>query len=94
MTVRDTRPPVPGSSRGLQLLPADHQYRTVTLAECAGVARDACMGELPLERYGRIVRVTSDESEDVSGVCDGGAPRGWVAVRCVREVRAGAAPGA
>lgn len=71
VTVRDTRPPVPGSSRGLQLLPADHQYRTVTLAECAGVARDACAGELPLERYGRILRVTSDESEDVSGVCDG-----------------------
>ncbi|NMO23199.1 HYR domain-containing protein [Pyxidicoccus fallax] len=71
VTVKDTRPPVLGGSQGVRLLPADHQYRTVTLAECAGVARDACAGELPLERYGRIVRVTSDESEDVGGVCDG-----------------------
>ncbi|GHG67591.1 FG-GAP-like repeat-containing protein [Comamonas sp. JC664] len=71
VTVRDTRAPVPGASRGKRLWPADHQYRTVTLAECAAPARDACMGELPLERYGRILRVTSDESEDVPGICDG-----------------------
>ncbi len=71
VTVRDTRPPVVGGSQGLRLLPVDHTYRTVTLAECAGVAKDTCAGELPLERYGRIVRVTSDESEDVGGTCDG-----------------------
>jgi hypothetical protein len=71
VTVRDTRPPVLGSTLGVELRPADHQYRTVTLAECAGAAQDACMGELPLERYGRVVRVTSDESEDAGGSCDG-----------------------
>ncbi|MFP2906292.1 HYR domain-containing protein [Pyxidicoccus sp. 3LFB2] len=71
VTVRDTRPPAPGGSLGARLWPVDHQYRTVTLAECAGVARDTCAGELPLERHGRIVRVTSDESEDVGGICDG-----------------------
>ncbi|GEL69076.1 FG-GAP-like repeat-containing protein [Myxococcus virescens] len=71
VTVRDTRAPVPGASLGKRLWPADHQYRTVTLAECAAPAKDACMGDLSLERYGRIVRVTSDESEDVAGICDG-----------------------
>ncbi|MCY1016805.1 FG-GAP-like repeat-containing protein [Pyxidicoccus sp. MSG2] len=71
VSVRDTRPPVPGSSLGVKLWPVDHQYRTVTLAECAGPAKDACMGDLPLEQYGRIVRVTSDESEDAGGTCDG-----------------------
>ncbi|MFP2929934.1 FG-GAP-like repeat-containing protein [Pyxidicoccus sp. 3LG] len=71
VTVRDTKAPVLGGTQGVQLWPVDHAYRTVTLAECAGVARDACAGELPLERYGRVVRVTSDESEDVGGTCDG-----------------------
>lgn len=71
VSVRDTRPPVPGASLGKKLSPVDHQYRTVTLAECAGPAQDTCMGELPLQQYGRIVRVTSDESEDVGGTCDG-----------------------
>lgn len=71
VTVHDTRAPVPGASLGLQLTPADHGYRTVTLAQCAAAAKDACMGDLPLERHGRIVRVTSDEAEDAPGSCDG-----------------------
>lgn len=71
VTVRDTKPPVLGCSLGATLWPVDHAYHTVTLAECASAAHDACLGELPLEQYGRIVRVTSDESEDAAGTCDG-----------------------
>ncbi|WP_375772686.1 HYR domain-containing protein [Archangium gephyra] len=71
VTVRDTRPPTPGAETGLSLWPPQHKYVTVTLAQCAASARDACSGELPLERYGRITRVTSDEVEDSLGLGDG-----------------------
>ncbi|HEY0094434.1 MAG TPA: hemolysin, partial [Archangium sp.] len=71
VTVRDTSPPTPGAEKGLTLWPPNHKYVTVTLAQCAASARDACSGELPLERYGRILRVTSDEVEDSLGHGDG-----------------------
>jgi hypothetical protein len=71
VTVRDTQPPTPGAEKGLTLWPPNHQYVTVSLAQCAASARDACSGELPLEQYGRITRVTSDEVEDGLGNGDG-----------------------
>lgn len=71
VTVQDTQAPTPGAEKGLTLWPPHHHYVTVTLAQCAESARDACSGELPLEQYGRITRVTSDEVEDDHGNGDG-----------------------
>lgn len=71
VTVVDRTSPTPGAEKGLTLWPPNHKYVTVSLAQCAASARDACTGELPLERYGRITRVTSDEVEDGQGNGDG-----------------------
>jgi hypothetical protein len=71
VTVQDTLPPVTGGELGAELWPPNHTYRTVTLAECAQSAQDQCAGPLPVEVYGRIVRVTSDEVEDANGNGDG-----------------------
>jgi hypothetical protein len=71
ITVRDTLPPVTGGDVGAELWPPEHKYRTITLAECAQAAQDQCAGSLPVETYGRIVRVTSDEVEDANGNGDG-----------------------
>lgn len=69
--VRDTTKADVGASKELTLWPPNHQYVTVTLEDCAANAHDACMGELPLNQYGRITRVTSDEVEDDNGNGDG-----------------------
>ncbi len=71
VTVRDTTAPVLGADKGLSLWPPNHKYVTVSLEDCAANARDACGGELPLQRYGRITRITSDEVEDGNGNGDG-----------------------
>jgi hypothetical protein len=71
VTVRDTTAPVLGGEKGYTLWPPNHKYVTVTLEECAANAQDACAGELPLNQYGRITRVTSDEVEDANGNGDG-----------------------
>ncbi|HYO51571.1 FG-GAP-like repeat-containing protein [Archangium sp.] len=71
VTVRDTQAPTPGAEKGLTLWPPNHKYVTVSLAQCAASARDACAGELPPDQYGRITRVTSDEVEDGQGHGDG-----------------------
>ncbi len=67
VTVRDTTAPVLGADKGLSLWPPNHKYVTVSLEDCAANARDACGGELPLQQYGRITRITSDEVEDGNG---------------------------
>lgn len=69
--VRDTQPPVVSGERGLFLWPPNHQYVPVSLEDCAGNAQDTCGGELPLNQYGHITRVTSDEVEDDNGNGDG-----------------------
>jgi hypothetical protein len=71
VTVVDTTPPVLGGEKGHSLWPPNHKYVTVSLEDCAANARDACHGELPLNQYGRITRVTSDEVEDDKGNGDG-----------------------
>ena len=71
VTVQDTQPPVPGASRSLTLWPPNHQYHSFSLADCAADPVDACSGTLPLNQYGHITRITSDEEEDDNGVGDG-----------------------
>jgi hypothetical protein len=71
VTVRDTTPPVLGGEKGHSLWPPNHKYVTITLEDCAANAQDACHGELPLNQYGHITRVTSDEVEDANGNGDG-----------------------
>ncbi|HYO59949.1 HYR domain-containing protein, partial [Archangium sp.] len=64
-------PPTPGADKGLELWPPNHKYVTVSLSDCAEPAVDACGNPLPLEQYGHILRVTSDEVEDDNGNGDG-----------------------
>ena len=71
VTVVDTTPPRPGADKGLTLWPPNHQYVTVNLSDCAENAQDACSGILPVDQYGRITFVTSDEVEDGLGNGDG-----------------------
>jgi hypothetical protein len=71
VSVRDSLSPTPGADKGLTLWPPNHQYRALSLSECAGEATDVCAGSLPLEQSGRIVRITSDEGEDLRGGGDG-----------------------
>jgi hypothetical protein len=63
--------PIPGADKGLELWPPNHKYVTVPLADCAEPPVDACGNPLPLEQYGRVLRVTSDEVEDDNGNGDG-----------------------
>ena len=55
--------PIAGASRGVVLWAPNSRYASVDLSKCAAPARDACGNTLPLETYGRILRVTSDEEE-------------------------------
>jgi hypothetical protein len=71
VTVVDTTPPTPGADKGSSLWPPNHHYVTVRLGDCAADARDACSGILPVDQYGRITHVTSDEVEDGNGMGDG-----------------------
>ena len=66
-----TVPPTPGAELGHELWSPNHKYETVKLSDCAAPATDACGGSLPLDTYGRILRVTSDEVEDANGNGDG-----------------------
>jgi hypothetical protein len=70
---RDTSPPTPGADLGYELWSPNHKYESlpVTLSQCAAPATDACGGSLPLNQYGRILRITSDEVEDDNGNGDG-----------------------
>ncbi|HEX8824594.1 MAG TPA: HYR domain-containing protein, partial [Archangium sp.] len=64
-------PPTAGAEKGLELWSPNHKYVTVSLADCAEPATDACGNPLPLDHYGRILAVTSDEVEDANGNGDG-----------------------
>lgn len=71
VTVVDTTPPRPGANKGLILWPPNHKYVKLKLSDCAANAQDACSGTLPVDQYGRITHVTSDEVEDGQGNGDG-----------------------
>ncbi|PTL78327.1 FG-GAP-like repeat-containing protein [Vitiosangium sp. GDMCC 1.1324] len=64
-------PPTPGADKGMELWPPNHKYVTISLADCAEPAKDSCGNPLPLETYGHVLRVTSDEVEDDNGNGDG-----------------------
>jgi hypothetical protein len=65
--------PTPGADLGYELWSPNHKYEyaPISLSQCAAPAMDACGNPLPLEQYGRILRVTSDEVEDANGNGDG-----------------------
>lgn len=71
VTVRDTQAPQVWGDLAPRLTPADHEYRTVRLSQCAEQALDGCLGRMDMDVYGRIVRVVSDEPEDAPGDADG-----------------------
>jgi hypothetical protein len=66
-----TEAPTAGADKGLELWPPNHKYVNISLADCAEPAVDACGNTLPLETYGHVLRVTSDEVEDANGNGDG-----------------------
>ncbi len=65
ITVEDTLAPTV-TSRGRELWPPNHDYETLTLADCALVI-DACEGELDANAVGTIVSIYSDEPEESNG---------------------------
>lgn len=65
ITVEDTLAPTT-TSRGRELWPPNHDYETLTLADCALVV-DACEGELDANVVGTILSIYSDEPEDSNG---------------------------
>ncbi|WP_257456372.1 FG-GAP-like repeat-containing protein [Archangium lipolyticum] len=69
----DSVPPTPGADKGYELWAPNHKYEyaPIKLSQCAAPAKDACGNPLPLDRYGRILRITSDEVEDANGNGDG-----------------------
>jgi hypothetical protein len=72
VVVRDTKPPVTGTSKGMVLWPADGTLQEISLMDCANFTVDACSGRMnPLKDYGVITKVASDEEEDATGNSDG-----------------------
>lgn len=71
VTVVDAQAPALGGSKGHVLWPPDHKYRQLSLSDCAEDPVDQCHGRLPLDQYGTITRVTSDEVEDACDAGDG-----------------------
>ena len=65
ITVEDTLAPTT-TSRGRELWPPNHDYETLTLADCALVV-DACEGELDANVVGTILSIYSDEPEESNG---------------------------
>ncbi len=63
--------PIPGEDLGTELWPPNHRYVDISLSECAGPAHDTCGGTLPVDEYGTILSVSSDEVEDANGNGDG-----------------------
>jgi|GEM_PF-777145 len=63
--------PVAGADKGVQVWPPNHKFVTISLSECAQPATDSCGNTLPLDTYGHVLRVTSDEVEDANGNGDG-----------------------
>jgi hypothetical protein len=63
--------PTPGADLGAELWPPNHHYVDIVLSDCAGPAQDSCGGTLPVDQYGTILGVSSDEVEDENGNGDG-----------------------
>ncbi|HYO67374.1 MAG TPA: HYR domain-containing protein, partial [Archangium sp.] len=63
--------PVAGADKGVQMWPPNHKYVTLSRSDCAQPATDSCGNPLPLDTYGHVLRVTSDEVEDANGNGDG-----------------------
>ena len=63
--------PTPGADLGTELWPPNHRYVDIALSDCAGPAQDSCGGTLPVDEYGTILGVSSDEVEDANGNGDG-----------------------
>jgi len=71
-TVVDTTPPCVTVGHPAPLLPANHQYRTVSLDDCYLEVEDACGGRLPPSAYhAEITCVTADEPDNAPGNGDG-----------------------
>jgi hypothetical protein len=66
-----TGAPTPGADLGGELWPPNHKYVDLALSDCAGPAQNACGVTLPVDQYGTIFRVASDEVEDDNGNGDG-----------------------
>ena len=49
------------------LWPPNHSYWKVSLSDCIGQIKDSCGGYVPVGGHGKIVRVTSDEPENING---------------------------
>ena len=60
-----------GADKGVQLWSPNHKYVTLSLSDCAQPATDSCGNTLPIDTYGHVLRVTSDEVEDDNGNGDG-----------------------
>jgi len=63
--------PTPGADLGTELWPPNHKYVDIALSDCAAPAQDSCGGTLPVDQYGTILGVSSDEVEDENGNGDG-----------------------
>ena len=63
--------PAPGADLGTELWPPNHKYVNISLSDCAAPAHDSCGGTLPVDQYGTILGVSSDEVEDANGNGDG-----------------------
>ena len=63
--------PTPGEDLGTELWPPNHKYVDIALSDCAAPAHDSCGGTLPVDQYGTILGVSSDEVEDANGNGDG-----------------------
>lgn len=66
--VVDTMPPeVVLKDDDIELWPPNHQYETLSLADCIESIEDACEGELSVEDAAMIVAISSDEPENANG---------------------------
>jgi hypothetical protein len=71
VTVVDTTPPVIVTTPILIDGAFNHSYETIRLSDCVESVFDQCMGPGDILASAAIVRITSDEPEDVQGGGDG-----------------------
>jgi len=64
VVVVDTLPPFAPDGIALDLWPPNHQYVSLSLADCV---RDLCETDLDVDAVGQIVSIYSDEPEDANG---------------------------
>jgi hypothetical protein len=64
--VVDTLPPEVTIFSPVELWPSNHDYRTLTLADCVA-AMDACDGRIDVDEFGTILSIYSDEPENATG---------------------------